>query len=768
MTPPKKWPQVLLLILLIGILLPAVFALTTLRAKETELVRLQPKATDPDQDAITYTYASPFDEQGEWQTDYDDAGEYEVIIAASDGVQESKEKIKVIIENKNQPPRLSEKKISIKETQIADLKKIVDDPDDDALIFQFSGKFNQQGIWKTDYDAEGEYHITFNASDQEFTEKFTVDVEVLHTNQPPTIKNTFSQEKNIILKEDDTLEYAVEAEDHDDDKVLYRWTMDEQLLSEESSGERHFSFDEAGRHLLKVVLSDEKKETEKQWVLEVKNVNRKPELELLPMTVYEGETVVLELPETDVDGDKLQYEFPEHFTSEGIWKTGNDDAGEYNVTIMASDGEVQNEEILLITVLDVDRAPQLNLPTQVWAKEGEMFFWNLKVFDPDGDALKFRFEGLPEGAVFYPDNQTIYWAPSYEFIHRSGGWMSKLLNNLRLEHRFLRQRKMPITVIACGKELCSTSEITLIVQNNNRAPIFDGIPPLHVTATEVVHLQVSATDPDDDEVHYYFTDPLDVRKGTWKTFYEDVGTKTVYVTATDGTQGTTLPVNISVLKKNRLPKIKLSEDEVTVDEMQEFTLHVDATDKDNDPLTLALENLPKGASFKEGIFVWTPDTATVKESKEETEIIWLRFTVSDGEANVTAPVKVSVRNVNQRPEILDYLPVQEKEVAVGEPVLFNVAAKDADGNADALQYRWDFGFMEKGISGTDTIERTFTSPGKKKVRVTISDGQEKVMKEFSIVVKRQEMETVALAEPVRRQSQKVQPQPFTIGVYVVY
>ena len=780
MTSTKKW---LMVLILLGVLLPVVFALRTLQAQETELILLKPQVVDLDNDQIHYSYSAPFDEQGEWQTDYDDAGEYTVEVTASDGVEESKEKLRVIIKNKNQPPRLLEKKITVKETQIADIKKLVSDadaddaPDTNELQFHFSPPFDQQGIWKTGYDDEGTYKITFSVSDGEFTEEFMVEVEVLHTNQPPKIKNYFSKEQTITLKEDDTLKYFAEAEDEDEEQTFYRWMLDGKNRSEESSGELHFSFDEAGRHVLQLRVSDGQKETLQQWNLEVKNVNRKPELELLPMSVYEGEAVVIELPETDADGEQLQYEFPKFFTSEGIWQTGYADAGKYTISIVASDGELEGTGILEVTVLDVDRAPQLNLPREVRAKEGEPFLWHLEAFDPDGDALKFRFENFPETSVFNPENATISWTPEYDFICRSGNFRSNLINALRLEQYFLRQRKIPLTIVVCGKELCSTSQISMIVENSNRAPVFDALPDLQVIATELARLEVSATDPDGDKVYYYFTEPFHKQKGTWKTTFTDVGVHTVYVTATDGRQETTAPLNITILKNNRIPKVKLSHEKVKVEELEEFTLHVDAVDKDGDTLTLALENLPKEASFKEGIFVWKPDITTVKTSREkksgeETETLWLRFTASDGEANVTAPVKVTVRNVNQAPEIFDYLPAGEKESRVGEPVLFHIAAKDADG--DVLQYRWDFGLGEKSAEGTDTIERTFTSPGKKKVKVTVTDGKEKTEKEFFVVVKEAEVEKVALAEPkVQQQTREsadslvAYQQQFTIGVYVI-
>jgi len=53
-------------------------------AFEGELVTLDVTATDLDSDSLTITYETPFDENGEWQTQAGDAGEYTIEIEVSD------------------------------------------------------------------------------------------------------------------------------------------------------------------------------------------------------------------------------------------------------------------------------------------------------------------------------------------------------------------------------------------------------------------------------------------------------------------------------------------------------------------------------------------------------------------------------------------------------------------------------------------------------------------------------------------------------------
>ncbi len=211
-----------------------------------------------------------------------------------------------------------------------------------------------------------------------------------------------------------------------------------------------------------------------------------------------------------------------------------------------------------------------------------------------------------------------------------------------------------------------------------------------------------------------------------------------------------------MLEKNREPQLKVALDEITVNEGQEFSLEVAATDPDEQKrsaeeeeveeesnatsiqtasdeltasgeLTISLANLPPGASFNDGIFTWQPGHETVleksssfwndlagsfsylnKKMNREKEVLWLEFTASDGEYDVVHPVKITVKNVNQAPRIIDFLPSSEYSVKVGQLVIFHVAAKDEDG--DALSYKWIFGAGEASVYGTDTIERTFITP----------------------------------------------------------
>lgn len=761
---------VLLSLFLVG----SAFAATqTLRVTETELVKLQVEGEDADGDAVTYTYSLPLNEKGEWQTKYGDAGEYNLKVTASDGISETEQYITLIVEKKNRPPQLKQRKLIVREGDEINLKEIVSDPDGDALLFSFSKPFTSEGIWKTGGNDAGIYKIQFSADDKvegrNAPTLMEMEIEVLGVNQLPTIWKTFSDSADAVHSEEDKTNYFfAEVTDEDHDRLSYRWSLDGLGIGEEANISYYFNYTSAGKHDLRLSVSDGAQNITKQWEIVIAEKNRRPEIDHVPIIVNEGEKVKIDLPLNDIDGDSVTYGYEFPLTERGEWQTGFTDAGQYRFKITASDGRANNSGLIDVTVLDVDQKPVLVLPEEVVLFEGQDWNLTVAVSDPDNDDVFLSGENLLEGMTL--EDGVLAWNPGYDTIQRRGGVWSDFLNTLRLEQYFLKERRDVITINACGKKECTTAPISVRLRNVNRAPILENVSNITITETEALSLAVSAVDPDGDIVHYYYTEPLPRRTAAWQTKKGDRGKYITYVTATDGENQMTVPIELMIKKKNTLPTL-IIEDEVTVREGKEFTLQVSGKDEDNDELQIRLRNPPSAASFGDGRFVWQPGYNSVVNKTDswwnsllsrvpyvatklssDKAATMLEFSISDGESEVVHPVKVNVVNTNREPQIIDYLPKKEITVPVGEPVLFQVTGKDAD--ADRLTYTWSFNLHEPRIEGTNTIERTFIAPGEKEVTVEVSDGQTRARVEWKVnVVEREEI------VPEKKQ------EPFTVQVY---
>lgn len=773
----QKTKLVLVFLVLILAVSSVVAAVKTFKVQETDLVKLNAEAVDPDNDAVSYYYSSPLDKNGVWQTTFNDAGEYPITVIASDGVNQNTEEILLVVENKNQPPAVSENKIVVKETQTVNLKEVIFDPDGDALSYIFERPFDENGVWETGYEDAGSFVVDVAVSDGMAEVKARIQIEVLNTNCPPSIVNSFSEAKVVDMEEDSNLEFFAEANDADVGsdlgqdsglgRLTYSWKLDGNSVGDESRGSYYFDYGSAGEHLLQVAVSDGMKEAGKEWAIKVANVNRKPVLNLLPLTVKEGENAVLDLPVKDLDGDTLKFSFEEKFDGNGAWQTTYGDAGEYLIDVYASDGELTAKEKAKVTVENVDRAPVLNLPGAVYVEEGGKLSFIIDAFDLDGDNVNVKFKNSPEYAGFDSETKEFSFEPDYDFIKRNGGLISNVLNALRLENLLLRSRTTTVEVESCSNELCVHGSFDLVVYNTNKGPVFEEmLNNISVTETEELKLTAKASDPDGDIVRVSFSEPLGRVNGGWQTGFGDRGNYVVYAAATDGRETATVPVNVKVLPKNREPTLKLEKDEYAASEGEELSFAVKALDPDGDVLSVSLEKMPEGASLADGLFTWMPRFNITKNTagtftdrilsknkrlndlfNKKGEVVWLNFIASDGEFDVVHPVKVIVRNVNQKPELVDYLPPKEETAKVGEPVVFHLAVKDSD--SDELNYRWDFGFGQDEVSAADTIERTFVSPGEKKIKVTVSDGQEEIEQEWVVNVLGEDSDGKAVRKDLR-------------------
>ncbi len=110
-----------------------------------------------------------------------------------------------------------------------------------------------------------------------------------------------------------------------------------------------------------------------------------------------------------------------------------------------------------------------------------------------------------------------------------------------------------ITVTASDGTLRDSRKVLVIVESVNRPPVLQRIPNVTVREGETVRLSPVATDPDGDAVTITYSGWMD--KATYTTTYEDAGTHTVTVRASDGIDSVSQDVTINVLKVNRPPEI---------------------------------------------------------------------------------------------------------------------------------------------------------------------------------------------------------------------
>jgi hypothetical protein len=313
--------------------------------KEGDLVKLTPKASDAEGDKITFTYTSPLDENGEWQTGPGDAGEYVVTVTASDGKSTVSKQLKVVVVGANQPPSIEDiSDMTVREGETITFTPVVSDPEGDDIAIKYTGFMNGPE-YTTNYDDAGEYFVTITASDADSQTVKRVKITVLNKNRAPEVEDMAP----VTATEGETIKLDASADDPDDDTLVitYSAPVGEDGVWETKSGD-------AGTYLITVTASDGELDASKTVTVQVLASNKKPVIEIDAeklVNVEEGKTATVTLNPvvTDADGDNVQVSY-------SGWMTTNTkdvtvaDKGEYQVVVSATDGKATVDKPVTVIV----------------------------------------------------------------------------------------------------------------------------------------------------------------------------------------------------------------------------------------------------------------------------------------------------------------------------------------------------------------------------------------------------------------------------------
>ncbi len=318
--------------------------------------------------------------------------------------------------------------------------------------------------------------------------------------------------------------------------------------------------------------------------------------------VIEGQLISFpNLKATDPDGDKLTYTFEKPLNEDGEWQTKVGDEGEYLTTITVSDGENVASQKVFIVVKAANKAPVIDMPSVVSAKEGEVVTLPVKADDSDGDKVSVTFSG----------------------------WMTTKSK----QATFTDAGDHSVIVTATDGKLSSSKNVTVRIENVNRAPVISPIEAVEFDEGEKVVVQPLVTDPDGDTVTVTFSKPLDER-GTWQTRIGDGGSYDVTVTATDGKLTETAMAKVVLIKVNKAPVITLSD--VTVDEGVTVNLVPTVVDPENDKVAIVYSG-------------WM-NSDTKATGYDDAGSYDVTVTATDTVGNsVKKSIKVTVKDVNRAP-----------------------------------------------------------------------------------------------------------------------
>ena len=240
------------------------------------------------------------------------------------------------------------------------------------------------------------------------------------------------------------------------------------------------------------------------------------------ITVKENELLSLKVNVEDPDNDSVMYTFTKPLNKSGEWKTNYGDAGEYTVTLTATDGKLSSSQKIKLVVDRVNVPPVIAALKDLIVNEGEVVVVEPKVTDPNSDAVSVAISEPLKSGKFMTD-------------HTSAG-------------------EYKIIVMATDGELESKETFVLRINDVNMLPQISGVQDVTVKEGETVTLKPVVTDLDEDQIKLSITEPVG-NSGVWKTSFTDHGEYMITITADDGKDKVTKKVRVQVLDVNMPPQI---------------------------------------------------------------------------------------------------------------------------------------------------------------------------------------------------------------------
>ncbi len=268
-----------------------------------------------------------------------------------------------------------------------------------------------------------------------------------HTNTLP-LRNVDGKRGLLVIK--------LQASDPDPDQLVFSIEgLPEGAFFNPSVGFFRWqpTMEQEGVYQVTFTVSDGEESVSETITITVRAGNDPPQL-TLPVTSYTiNETELLEftLEGSDPDSDRVQfigYDLPRgaslnRQTGEFTWRPDFTQAGEYLLSVAASDGSLEDRQTIKVTVNNVNRAPELTKPASVTMEEGEIVEFLLDAIDPDGEPLTFSAANLPPDAIFVPETGLFSWQPTFEQAGSYG----------------------PIEITVSDGDLSDTESFTITVEN---------------------------------------------------------------------------------------------------------------------------------------------------------------------------------------------------------------------------------------------------------------------------------------------------------------
>jgi RHS repeat-associated protein len=403
-------------------------------ATEDELYSFQLRVTDPDpNEAHTYTFlANPSGMQIvapgniiQWTPGNEDLGEHDVSVQVQDSAFASALlNFQVTVSNANDAPVFTNTPPTTAVENVEfDFTVTAEDPDEgDTITFALdSGPDgavfdDAEFSWTPDDDQVGTFTIIIRASDVSGAFALqTVDVVVANANDAPVFDPIPAQNGS----EDQIFRYQIHATDADSSDSL-EYTLvsaPDGMAITEATGEITWTAPESGEYEVTVRVDDSHVQVEGEFSLEIVDVNDPPSIMNEPeLHAKQGELYSFALDVYDEESSWSAYldVAPPGMTllsNVVSWTPGGAQVGSFAVVVRVVDehGEI---DILsfVVHVANTNDAPVFTTLAPTTVEENQVYRYQARATDPDGEAVTFQLVSGPLHLTATP-NGLVSWRP---------------------------------------------------------------------------------------------------------------------------------------------------------------------------------------------------------------------------------------------------------------------------------------------------------------------------------------------------------------------
>ena len=435
---------------------------------------------------------------------YEDAGSYSMTVSVSDGEFTDSDTFSLTVNNVNRAPSL----IPIEDQTIDEDKTLqvpvsASDADGDPITITIfglpafaaltdNGGGSSSITFSPGYEGAGQYPMAITVSDGDLTDSDTFTLVVNNVNRPPVLMSIDNQS----MDEAETIQLSVSANDLDGDTLSLNTSGLPAFatFTDNGNGTATISlspgYEDSGNYSMTVSVSDGDLSNSDTFSLTINNVNRAPVLNSIEdQTIDEANTLQITISGNDPDGDNLTltssglpafaiFTDKEDGTGTIAFSPGNEDSGQYNLTVTASDGVLSDSKAFLLTVNNASSPPEItSLPVET-GFVSTLYTYDVEAVDPDGDTLQYSLLMSPDGMTIDSASGLIEWLPDTEQI---GNY------------------KIVVEVID-NDGLSGTQTYLVSIVAVNHAPILNPIENYMMDEESTLDVDVLATDEDGDEL----------------------------------------------------------------------------------------------------------------------------------------------------------------------------------------------------------------------------------------------------------------------------